>query len=236
MIREIGRGGTALVYLARERASGDEVAIKLIRAKYLENDEALARFAREARYVAQVDHPNVVPFAPYSTSAHPAWRSSCRTSPAERSSRSIRGRASDRRRARGANDARRREGARRGARARHRAPRREAGKHLPRFHGHALLADFGLARSMTADTQVTMPASPSARRRTWRRNRSTAESSTGAATSTASASSRGRCSRGKRPWDGESLYAMLYQQKYEHLPDVREIRGEKKRAGVVPYC
>jgi len=61
IIREIGRGGTALVYLARERATGDEVAIKLIRAKYIDDDEALARFAREARYVAQVDHPNVVP-------------------------------------------------------------------------------------------------------------------------------------------------------------------------------
>jgi hypothetical protein len=61
IIREIGRGGTSLVYLARERATGDEVAIKLIRAKYIEDDEALARFAREARYVAEVDHPNVVP-------------------------------------------------------------------------------------------------------------------------------------------------------------------------------
>src|SRR6476659_10614824 len=61
ILRELGRGGTSLVYLARERATGDEVAIKLIRAKYIEDDEALARFAREARYVAEVDHPNVVP-------------------------------------------------------------------------------------------------------------------------------------------------------------------------------
>src|SRR5438309_5730465 len=61
IVREIGRGGTALVYLARERATGDDVAIKLIRAKYLEDDEALARFAREARFVAQLDHPNIVP-------------------------------------------------------------------------------------------------------------------------------------------------------------------------------
>ena len=64
------------------------MAIKLIRAKYIEDDEALARFAREARYVAQVDHPNVVPCAPYSISVHPAWQSSCRTSPGERSNRS----------------------------------------------------------------------------------------------------------------------------------------------------
>src|SRR3954454_12882267 len=60
ILGEIGRGGTAIVYLARERATGAEVAIKLIRAKYLEDEEAMARFAREARFVAQLDHPNIV--------------------------------------------------------------------------------------------------------------------------------------------------------------------------------
>ena len=60
IVRELGRGGTAIVYLARERASGEEVAIKLIRARYIEDDEAVARFAREARFVAQLDHPNIV--------------------------------------------------------------------------------------------------------------------------------------------------------------------------------
>jgi len=60
ILGEIGRGGTAIVYLARERTSGAEVAIKLIRAKYLEDEEAMARFAREARFVASLAHPNVV--------------------------------------------------------------------------------------------------------------------------------------------------------------------------------
>src|ERR1700733_12070796 len=49
IIRELGRGGTALVYLARERATGDEVAIKIIRSRYIDDEEAQARFAREAR-------------------------------------------------------------------------------------------------------------------------------------------------------------------------------------------
>src|SRR5215468_10452017 len=61
IIRELGRGGTALVYLARERATGDDVAIKLIRSRYIEDEEAQARFAREARLVAQLHHPNIVP-------------------------------------------------------------------------------------------------------------------------------------------------------------------------------
>jgi predicted Ser/Thr protein kinase len=61
IIRELGRGGTAVVYLARQRATGDEVAIKLVRAQFAEDEEATARLAREARYVTQLHHPNVVP-------------------------------------------------------------------------------------------------------------------------------------------------------------------------------
>jgi alpha-tubulin suppressor-like RCC1 family protein len=61
IIRELGRGGTAVVYLARERATGDEVAIKLVRAQFAEDEEATARLAREARFVTQLHHPNVVP-------------------------------------------------------------------------------------------------------------------------------------------------------------------------------
>ena len=31
---------------------------------------------------------------------------------------------------------------------------------------------------------------------------------------------------GHRPWEGESLYAILYRQRYEQLPDVRELRDD----------
>jgi len=54
IVRELGVGGTAIVYLARERATGEEVAVKLIRATFLEDEEALARFAREARYASRL--------------------------------------------------------------------------------------------------------------------------------------------------------------------------------------
>ena len=46
IVRELGRGGTAIVYLARERATNEEVAIKLIRAKYIEDDEAITRLLK----------------------------------------------------------------------------------------------------------------------------------------------------------------------------------------------
>src|SRR5688500_16310799 len=60
LIGELGRGGMAVVYLARDRALGRSVAIKVIRAKYVEDAEAMARFAREARTAAQLQHPNIV--------------------------------------------------------------------------------------------------------------------------------------------------------------------------------
>jgi hypothetical protein len=60
IIGELGRGATAVVYRARDRELGREVAIKVIRPKYADDDETVARLAREARTVAQLQHPNIV--------------------------------------------------------------------------------------------------------------------------------------------------------------------------------
>ncbi len=60
LIRELGRGGTAIVYLARELGSGGEVAVKLIRPGFSSDSEAVARLAREATLVAKLRHPNIV--------------------------------------------------------------------------------------------------------------------------------------------------------------------------------
>ncbi|CAN5203796.1 hypothetical protein BH23GEM4_BH23GEM4_16300 [soil metagenome] len=60
LVGELGRGGMAVVYLARDRSLGREVAVKVIRARYMEDAEVLARFAREARTAAQLHHPNIV--------------------------------------------------------------------------------------------------------------------------------------------------------------------------------
>src|SRR5678816_4063897 len=60
LIRELGQGGMTAVYLARKRVSGRLVAIKAIRGRYLDDPDALRRFAREARTVAGLDHANIV--------------------------------------------------------------------------------------------------------------------------------------------------------------------------------
>ncbi|MGD9935307.1 MAG: serine/threonine-protein kinase [Dehalococcoidia bacterium] len=58
--RVLGRGGWATVYLARDPRLGRQVAIKLLAAHLAEGDETRARFAREARTLASLDHPAVV--------------------------------------------------------------------------------------------------------------------------------------------------------------------------------
>ncbi len=56
----IGRGGMGEVVLALDRRVGREVAIKRLRAA-APSDEELARFLREARIQARLDHPAIVP-------------------------------------------------------------------------------------------------------------------------------------------------------------------------------
>ena len=57
---EIGHGGMAVVYLARDKRLGRDVAVKLIHRHLRENAEVAARFVSEARAVAKLKHPNIV--------------------------------------------------------------------------------------------------------------------------------------------------------------------------------
>lgn len=57
---ELGRGGMGVVYRAHDRVLEREVAVKLLPAEVF-TSEAQARFEREARLVAQMDHPAIVP-------------------------------------------------------------------------------------------------------------------------------------------------------------------------------
>src|SRR6476619_2810665 len=60
LLEEIGHGGMATVYRARDRRLGREVAVKLIHRHLRESAEVAVRFVSEARAVARLRHPNVV--------------------------------------------------------------------------------------------------------------------------------------------------------------------------------
>src|SRR5437867_7607147 len=61
VLEELGRGGMAVVYRARERALDREVAIKVLPAMLAFDAAFVERFEREAKTAGQLEHPNIVP-------------------------------------------------------------------------------------------------------------------------------------------------------------------------------
>ncbi len=56
----LGRGGMAVVFVARHRQLDKRVAIKVLKPELAENEEIRRRFLREGRAAARVHHPHVV--------------------------------------------------------------------------------------------------------------------------------------------------------------------------------
>ena len=57
----VGSGGMADVYLAGDEVLGREVALKLLKDRYAENEEFVKRFKREAKSAAALSSPYIVP-------------------------------------------------------------------------------------------------------------------------------------------------------------------------------
>jgi alpha-tubulin suppressor-like RCC1 family protein/tRNA A-37 threonylcarbamoyl transferase component Bud32 len=226
ILREIGRGGTALVYLARERATDAEVAIKLIRAKYVEDEETLARFAREARYVGQLHHPNVVALRSVVELGdaglalvmdHVAGRT-LKQAIQENGPLAPEGAESVLRDIAGAL------GAAHALGIVHRDVKPE--NIFIDEDERALLADFGVARSMSNETQLTMSGIAIGTPAYMAPEQIDGVPLDGRGDIYSLGLVGWEMLTGKRPWDGSSLYAVIYQQKHEELPDVRDLRPD----------
>jgi serine/threonine-protein kinase len=59
--RELGHGGMGVVYVAREKGLDRQVALKLLTPQLAAEPQFRERFEREARLVAALEHPNIVP-------------------------------------------------------------------------------------------------------------------------------------------------------------------------------
>jgi serine/threonine protein kinase/Tfp pilus assembly protein PilF len=61
LLRPLGQGGMARVYLAVQQSLGREVALKILSPSLAQDADASERFLREARLAANLHHPHIVP-------------------------------------------------------------------------------------------------------------------------------------------------------------------------------
>src|SRR5438046_5857005 len=60
IMRKLGTGGMANVYLAEDQELGRRVAIKVLDDRHASDDQFVERFRREAKAAAALSHPNIV--------------------------------------------------------------------------------------------------------------------------------------------------------------------------------
>ncbi|MBI5301874.1 MAG: serine/threonine protein kinase [Chloroflexi bacterium] len=61
VVSQLGRGGMATVYKAYQPALDRHVALKVLNADLQANPDFVTRFKREAKIIAKLDHPNIIP-------------------------------------------------------------------------------------------------------------------------------------------------------------------------------
>jgi len=59
ILRELGRGGMGVVYLAKNRLMGRQEVLKVVNQKVLHHSDGNERFLREIQSAAMLNHPNV---------------------------------------------------------------------------------------------------------------------------------------------------------------------------------
>src|SRR5262245_9187502 len=59
IIKKLGAGGMGEVYLVQDARLDRKVALKLLLAEFVSNEDRLRRFAQEAKAAAALSHPNI---------------------------------------------------------------------------------------------------------------------------------------------------------------------------------
>jgi serine/threonine protein kinase/alpha-tubulin suppressor-like RCC1 family protein len=227
LLGELGRGGMAVVFRARDRELGREVAVKVVRPRFAADEEAVARLAREARTVAQLEHPNIV--GVYSI-RHLADRSVAlvmqlipgRTlkqavteggpfdsAAAEQVLRDI---------ARALAYAHR-------AGVVHRDVKPE-NIFLDATSGRAMLSDFGVARVMDAPTELTATGTTIGTPTYMAPEQIDGIHLDGRSDLYSLGMVGWEMLTGERPWAGESLYSVIYRQKHDQLAPIDTYRDD----------
>ncbi len=222
---ELGRGGMAVVYRARERSLGRDVAIKVVRPRFHTDQESVARLAREARTVAQLEHPNIVSLhavkrldnglalvmqlVPGMTLKGALAKGAMSPAEAEQVLRDI---------SRALAYAHR-------CNVVHRDVKPE-NIFLDEITGRALLSDFGVARSIEENTDLTATGTAIGTPTYMSPEQIDGGHLDGRSDLYALGMVGWEMLSGQRPWAGESLYSVIYRQKHDPLPPLDVIRPD----------
>jgi len=229
-VRELGHGGSAVVYLAHDRELDRDVAIKLIRTPLAGDEETLARFAGEARAAARLHHPNIVSVYAVRRLRDGTLALVMQHVPGRTLKQAV---LSD------------------GPFAFERAERvlREIGAALAHAHergvvhrdvkpeniflheetGSALLSDFGIARVGGAASGLTIDDVAIGTPSYMAPEQIDGSSIDGRVDLYSLASVGWEMLTGQAPWEGESLYSVIYKQKHEMLAPIRRHRPDVPR-------
>ena len=226
ILGELGRGGSAIVYRARDRDLLRDVAIKVVRPRFAaQADEAIERLAREARTVARLQHPNIVTVHAVKRLRDGGLALVMQLVPGRTLKLAIQ------------ED---------GPFAPERAERvlRDVAEALAFAHAHgvvhrdvkpenvfldaetdrALLSDFGIAHSAEFDSRLTMTGAAIGTPAYM----APEQIDGGPANARSDLYSLGLVTwemlTGERPWEGEALYNVIFKQKHEELPAIDAVR------------
>jgi alpha-tubulin suppressor-like RCC1 family protein/predicted Ser/Thr protein kinase len=219
ILQELGRGGTAVVYLAREREVGRDVAIKVVRSTYVEDPDAAARLMREARTIAALQHPNIVLLYGTRRLGDGSLALIMQYVPG----RTLRSEIQAARRLTG---------------SRAEQILRDLARALEHAHGHGIihrdikpeniyidertgaarLSDFGIARPLTAESNLTLPGTAIGTPAYMSPEQIDGSALDGRSDLYSLGLIGHEMLTGRQPWAGSSLYGMIYKQKHEPLP------------------
>lgn len=224
---ELGRGRTGVVYLARDRNSGRDVAIKLLNSRFSAGTDALRRFIRVARTNPALQHPNIVQTLAIEELGGGAIAIVNEYVRGETLRAVIR--AS-------------------GRLTLYRATRimREIAAALAHSHAHrgvhgdvkpenifieaesgrAMLADFGIARALDSEDQITKAGASLSTPTYMSPEQVDGRPADDGSDVYALALVGWEMLTGRRPWSGEGLQSVLHKQKHEQLPSLGELRPD----------